>query len=375
MKIDVLDFKSNKIKSEVFNSNIHRLVLFENTYIFAKNLPKEYKLSNGLYIKSPNNHILLKNFPYIYPYDFTYSSSGFIDKVSGCLGKIPKSRNKGDSLKYSFGLEFETCCGYVPMHECLDKGLIPLRDGSIAGIEYVTIPFSGSEGISRLKSVVDILRETTAFDKECALHIHFGGFPVKEDKIYALYKLLYGLQQPMNYMFGWDWAYNTQRYKRNEKNYCSSLPYLNSFEELYSYLVGRPYFGNLYQPHPYDLENHSKWNIRSRYYMCNFINMLCFNKAKTIEFRFLRPTYHWGVIQFWIYLFNNILQYAEQYTKEIIATNVDDINYEKLILDLSKDIPNSMDVFQVANLRKSIKDSYGAVDQLNYLYIPNNTFK
>ena len=42
MKIDVLDFKSNKIKSEVFNSNIHRLVLFENTYIFAKNLPKEY---------------------------------------------------------------------------------------------------------------------------------------------------------------------------------------------------------------------------------------------------------------------------------------------------------------------------------------------
>jgi hypothetical protein len=44
---------------------------------------------------------------------------------------------------YTFGLEFETAGGFIPQHQLYELGLIPLRDGSIKGIEftsYVTSP-------------------------------------------------------------------------------------------------------------------------------------------------------------------------------------------------------------------------------------------
>lgn len=34
---------------------------------------------------------------------------------------------------------------------------------------------------------------------------------------------------------------------------------------------------------------------------------------KTIEFRFLRPTYNFKKILLWLYIFNGILRYAEEY--------------------------------------------------------------
>ena len=49
------------------------------------------------------------------------------------------------------------------------------------------------------------------------------------------------------------------------------------------------------------------------YYWCNFINALCYQVNKTIEFRFLRPTYSFKKILLWLYIFNGILRYAEEY--------------------------------------------------------------
>lgn len=45
--------------------------------------------------------------------------------------------------------------------------------------------------------------------------------------------------------------------------------------------------------------------------------MLCYKKCKTIEFRFLRPTYNFGKIMLWLYIFNGILLYAEKMFKDI----------------------------------------------------------
>ena len=47
------------------------------------------------------------------------------------------------------------------------------------------------------------------------------------------------------------------------------------------------------------------------YFWCNFINILCYKVNKTIEFRFLRPTYNFKKILLWLYIFNGILKYAE----------------------------------------------------------------
>ena len=69
---------------------------------------------------------------------------------------------------------------------------------------------------------------------------------------------------------------------------------------------------NLTQVHPADTGGDRKWNINIRYYWVNFINILFYNKAKTVEFRFLRPTYNFNKIVGWMYIFNAILIYAEQ---------------------------------------------------------------
>lgn len=47
------------------------------------------------------------------------------------------------------------------------------------------------------------------------------------------------------------------------------------------------------------------------YYWVNFINALCYNTNKTIEFRFLRPSYNFEKIITWIGIFSSILKYAE----------------------------------------------------------------
>lgn len=47
--------------------------------------------------------------------------------------------------------------------------------------------------------------------------------------------------------------------------------------------------------------------------------MVCYTSCKTIEFRFLRPTYNYHKITLWLYIFNAILQYSENMTKNIIS--------------------------------------------------------
>ena len=49
---------------------------------------------------------------------------------------------------YTFGLEFETAGGYLPQHQLYELGLIPLRDGSITGIEFTTVVLQGNKGLN-----------------------------------------------------------------------------------------------------------------------------------------------------------------------------------------------------------------------------------
>ena len=82
---------------------------------------------------------------------------------------------------------------------------------------------------------------------------------------------------------------------------------------MYYKLVGRKFFGSFTQAHPEDKERKRKWNVTTRYYFVNFINALCYKVNKTIEFRFLRPTYNFKKILLWLYIFNGILKYSEKY--------------------------------------------------------------
>ena len=221
-------------------------------------------------------------------------------------------------LKYTFGLEFETSAGYIPEHICFRDGLIPLRDGSISGLEYSTVVMSGNEGICLLEQQLETLRKYTIFDKECSLHIHFGGFPLDTDKIFNLYRVCKRLEGEISELVP-ALTFHSDQYKKTHKNYCGFLPPsgspggrpYRSFNELFGGLVGRDYEGDLTLPHPNDEGRERKWQITTRYFWVNFINMLCYKINKTVEFRLLRPSYNLEKISLWIYTFNAILTYSE----------------------------------------------------------------
>jgi hypothetical protein len=112
-----------------------------------------------------------------------YNSSDLMDKFN-VLQRVakynPTSFNVQEKLglKYSFGFEFETSGGNIPLEELYRTGLMPLRDGSISGHEYTTIPLVGDFGLSVLENQINLLNKYTIIDKECSMHIHLGGYPI-----------------------------------------------------------------------------------------------------------------------------------------------------------------------------------------------------
>ena len=282
-----------------------------------------YSNKQGLYIVrtpfiSPDFEVIEVNTKGIgrYPYSFGRRYEA-IENFNIFKGKQRVNEycktNLSKYLKYTIGLEFETSAGLIPEHLCFRDGLIPLRDGSISGLEYSTVVLQGETGINLLKQQLKTLREYTIFNKECSLHIHFGGYPLDKDAIFRLYQVCFDLQSngelqrllpPL--------TFNTSKYKSSGKDYCRNLNPYDSFEDLYYSLVGERFFGRFDQPHPADLDRDRKWNIATRYYWINFINMLCYKVNKTVEFRFLRPTYNLKKILVWIYIMNAILIFSEK---------------------------------------------------------------
>lgn len=287
------------------------LSILKNNFEFSK-LQGYYFCTNNYSPKEIQQQIFIKgngNFPYTFSkhYEAIDSFDIFKDKQSilNTLVKIPKQ-----PIHYTFGLEFETSQGYIPEDICFRDGLIPLRDGSISGIEYSTVILKEESGLQLLYQQLQTLREYTNFNKECSLHIHLGGFPLNPDKIFRLYQICYSLESDLSCLLP-KYTFNTSKYKDNNKNYCKSLDCYGTFKQMYSSLVGREFYNSLEQPHPCDVNRNRKWQISTRYFWCNFINILCYKVNKTIEFRFLRPTYNFNKIVLWLYIFNAILKYAE----------------------------------------------------------------
>ena len=215
-------------------------------------------------------------------------------------------------LKYTFGLEFETSMGYIPEHICMRDGLIPLRDGSISGLEYSTVVLNGNFGLGLLEQQCETLKKYTTFNKECSLHVHLGNFPLDPGKLFKLYTICFNLQGSGSFTSLLPkYTFNSAKYKESGKDYCKKLPQFESFNDMYRGFVGRTFYGDLTQPHPNDPDRSRKWNIVTRYFWVNFINILCYNINKTIEFRFLRPTFNYRKITVWLYIMNAILRFAE----------------------------------------------------------------
>lgn len=281
-----------------------------------------------------------------------------------------------NELPYTFGLEFETAGGYLPQHRLYELGLIPLRDGSISGIEFTTVVLQGNMGLNLLKQQVEALDACTIFDKDCSLHIHFGNFKLNGNVLLAVNNLFRNSDISQ---FLPELTFATHLYKTNEdKNYCEFNDRFRSFEEMYGILVGRNFYGDLKQPHPKDIAGTRKWNIKTRYKAVNFINALCYDGPKTIEYRMLRPTYNFNKILGWLFIYGAIIKYAEQNEKltfyasrhsiehivrSVYSTELADILVK--FLDMSR---------KIVYAQSSVKDSYGMRTDIDDKVITYETF-
>ena len=241
----------------------------------------------------------------------------------------------------SFGLEFETIAGQIPKNIHNRLGLIPLRDGSIAGLEYVTIPLSGVKGICNIVESVKELKYRTEYNDTCSMHLHIGNIPRTPEFITAFFKLTLALQDEIFSMFN---LYKKYNFKYKNKNY--SAPFntydilsrldpvitkdnlIKNFDVIFTELSegysletygDRGDLSNV-NHHPKDPSGHQKWNIHSRYKIHNMVPLIFGNK-KTIEFRIHTPTYDIDKIMFFIFINSILVNFTKANSERILQQN------------------------------------------------------
>lgn len=340
-----LGFFSMTDKNITINT-INGRYLAINEGIFENNKTYRERLSDGEYyhiqmldarefgkMRPPSNE---------YKTSLPYDSGGVLKNYIAVYDKLDVELSENVKNYHSvlgnltFGLEFETVAGFVPDRIIYQTGLIPLRDGSISGLEYVTIPLSGEKGLQTVINASKCLEKRTRYDETCALHLHLGNIPRTPEFILAFFKLTCFLQNEMYTLFP---LYKKYNFKVKNKNYsepydiydliskmdCSITPdKINSnFEVLYSYLSMGESFSALnnnldnVKNHPADREGRAKWNIRTRYHLNNFIPLIFGNK-QTIEFRIHTPTFDVNKIIPFLIINASLVNFTMENTKKIL---------------------------------------------------------
>lgn len=244
---------------------------------------------------------------------------------------IPQSARKyttKEYLPYTFGVEFETTRGAIPQRYLFQYGLVPCRDGSIAGFEYATIPLEGATGIKALYKHTQLLQQFCRIAYTDSVHIHLGGYPRTKKSIMALYKLCVIIQNDI-YKLSPPAYKQTSLFKR--RDYCNPLRYIPTsttepynFEKLYNVLLGgdqhtsSSHANVTTHNHPRDVSGRHKWNVNERYKVINFVPLIWGTRG-TIEFRSHVPTMSFTKITYWLYICSAILQYAERNTDFLLS--------------------------------------------------------
>ena len=256
--------------------------------------------------------------------------------------------------EFTIGAEFETSSGFVPEKYCYKYGVMPLRDGSIGGYEYTTIPLFGDKGIATLRGLSKVLTKRTDIDYRCSFHLHLGGYEKTPESIIALYKLLCLIQKDVIDMFP-IYKSDGPKYQGTDKNYCKALPQLelvNTLElvdkddeldkkniqaavnEIFMFLTAPERsdhsidwdratpMGKIYNlkstAHPLDPDNHAKWHVKARYYWVSLISFI-FSSKQTVEFRLHSATNNFTKITNWLLICSAILKFAKKHQKELLS--------------------------------------------------------
>jgi hypothetical protein len=351
------------------------MVLINNNGIFEyywawpdlclENMDLKFNNCRNFYYESSISKSELDTFSKSFKYEspFIYNSYDLIDLYEKIKENVFKDDEKitinpmiEEYLKdVTFGIEFETSkIKFVPNDILMKYGLIPLRDGSIRGYEYTTIPLTGTEGIQDLYYICKALKENCEYDKSCSVHIHMSikGMPKKDIKfIERILNLGFQIQNEI-YEIVPEYKYCNYNHEK-EKNYTKPIPAL-SLESLYvtetkdeetnkvevekknipqtsivSFLIGTNDDSILIKGvHPSNPDNQHKWNIKERYFWLNTIPYF-FNNG-TIENRMMEATFDFQTILDWILLTASLIKFAmDENNKDKIVDMLDVAEYTK----------------------------------------------
>lgn len=352
-------------------------IIYRNSVIYLKDLQSchiplywdNYHCSYTFNINEQNNIKVTSKYTFNYPIAKAYNFSK--------LAIFPKEINVASDPDFSaiknftFGLEFETSAGNIPWLKCVDFNLVPLYDGSIDGHEYVTFPLT-TDNISILATYLELLKTYTDFDKDCALHVHFGNFPIDYENISRLCSFWYYFQKCLQPYIP-AWSFYVERYKSNQKAYNKSFPKITDLKLFYEKYTGNEFEDNssLLLPNQYDYDELRKWNVTGRYFNMNIMHLISGSAHKTVEFRFLRPTVHYDEIKWYLLVLGAFLNY-------VIKSTDNDYRYisiEKVIqFTFSTDVATKLlsegyKLYHLHKIQSNQKDFPGINEHLKETYL------
>lgn len=286
--------------------------------------------------------------------NYTVEDSLFLDSISDYYND--SFINVDRDLKYlnsyisplTFGFEYESSCGNLPVYLQHKHGVVICKDGSlkkegdnIYPPEYVTIPLSGAKGLQTIRNLCKDLSLRNHFDDKCSLHIHIGGIPTSRLYMVSLFKLCYKIQDQVFEMFP---SYKSNELKFKKQEYCKKLPdilpdfgttnfneYINDiYKDLFLYITDGVdsciRYNRKNKKNPFGAH---KWHISTRYHWVNFTNMF-FNNRNTVEFRLHTPTFNQDKSINWLLMCIAIIKYAQQHPIKCISG--DSISFKDVLL-------------------------------------------
>jgi hypothetical protein len=292
-----------------------------------------------------------------YPFRIDYSFENSGEEIKEAFRKhynnrAPKSLNEELLHGLSFGWEFETTDGFIHPRHLVKTGLIPLRDGSISGYEFVTCPISGSKGLDVTIEAAKIMKKYTTNNISCSLHLHLGNIPINDKFITDFYKVCYSIQSDIFNMFPKAME-RTSKYKG--RDYCNRLPALGggglenfNIERMVNWATGRSnYYREAFRGvgranHPDDRDNNRKWAIQQRYCFVNVIPYL-FSKRGTVEFRIHTPTTNPAKLINWLFICAGIVNFVRYHAPAYTNKSLENLTLNNILRVVYSKKPGILD--------------------------------
>jgi len=301
--------------------------------------------------------IAYPNFRTEHSYSFRDIDRERLESLQKSFAQFSKKLSPHRYDKYfqtSMGMEYETSMGNPEEERLLELGLIPLRDGSISGHEFVSFPIY-EKHTNLLKEQCQLLNSQTLADNNCSLHLHLQ---MQKDQrtpefVVALYELYRKLQDEIETLcppYKRHISYLANKIvnggqQRGAKDHCQRLPDLQlssnnkslveKFRDITLLFLDEACNPNSNLVYKYRLADRPKWDHHGRYYVINMIPFFT-SLTGTIEFRFFNATTNFKKVYFWALLQNLIVSFVKPENYELIFSNKQKIKLADIVAQIEE---------------------------------------